>query len=254
MKQRAWGGAYRFIVAAFAAAILFAPAASASEILVLPRLPPVPIENRADFFGGVDVAENAYSTWLGFSYAPAGRLDQDGWRIRVAGGRGGYRYRNGNLPGGENRAQVYSGELLGGYRRTFGPLITSVYFGVEVEEQLLLQPDAANPTAGFASGFKGAVELYARLWQRYIVTGFVNGSTTHGKYNARASLSRELSERWALGFEGGALGDKRSSELRAGLIGTLTWRRRIVALSLGALDNSYTGTGGYATLSLYAPF
>lgn len=254
MVERARGGAYQFLVAAFAAAAAWSSPVIAAEIIVIPPPLRIPIENRADFFGGIDASKDSYSTWLGITYAPAGRLDQDGWRLRAAGGRGGYRYRTGNVPGGINHASVFSGELLGGYRHTFGPVIASAYLGFHVEEQALAFPDAANPTAGFASGVKAALELYARLWHRYIATGFVTVSSTHNKYNARASLMRELDPRWAFGIETGALGDERTTEIRAGLIGTLTWRRRIVALSLGALDNSDNGSGGYATLSVYSPF
>ncbi|HMN50584.1 MAG TPA: cellulose biosynthesis protein BcsS [Xanthobacteraceae bacterium] len=250
MLHRARKLAWQSRVAATLAATLYLSSlAQGGEIDILPKL-----NGRADFFGGIDGAKDTYFAWSGVTYAPAGRLDEDGFRVRIAGGAGTYRYRTGNVPGGVNDVNVMSGELLGGYRATYGKVYFSGYLGFHIEQQMLALPDPFNPTAGTEAGIKGSIEVYTRLWDSYVVTGFASASTVHRKYNARATLLRELDERWAFGLEGGALGDARTSELRAGLTGVLTWQRKIFALSAGVLDNSDKGTGAYATLSVYSPF
>lgn len=251
MADRARGRACRIYCAAILAALILLPPAPAhsAEISIFPVF-----AKRADFFGGIDATRDSTFAWSGMTFAPRGRLDEDGFRVRLTGGTGMYRYRTGNVPGGINEADVVSGEILGGYRHAFGPVIASAYLGIAYEDQRLRAADASNPTQGSETGIKAAFDLYVRLWSHYIATAFVTGSTVHNKYHARATFLRELNERWAVGVEGGALGDARSSETRAGLVGTLTWRGKIFALSGGFADNSDKGGSSYATLSVYAPF
>jgi len=249
-------GRIRRIAAALSAlafALVLSPARSA-EVLPFPAL-----AHRADAFAGIDFTMDSMFAWAGGTYAPRGRLDQDGLRFRIAGGTGFYRYRNAALPGGENQAQVFAGELLAGYRHNFGPVIASIYGGLHAEQQILQTPDPSNPTAGGEAGLKFGAEIYARFLREFIFNGFATVSTVHGKYNARTSVTREFGALfsqgiWALGVEGGVLGDARASETRLGLTSTLTWQRRIFLLAAGLTDHSDKGRGAYATLSIYAPF
>lgn len=251
MSDRARAGACQQLFAAMAAAVgfLVATPVEAAELHLVPQF-----RDRLDFFGGIDGASDSMFAWSGLTYAPRGRLDEDGFRIRVAGGVGIYRYRTGNVPGGANEAGVMSGELLGGYRRTFGRAIVSGYLGFHIEEQRLRAPDPSNPTAGTEAGIKGTIDVYSRLWAHYVATAFATGSTVHGKYNIRGAFQREFNERWAAGLETAFLGDARANEVRVGPVVSLTWHRKIVALSAGFLDNSDKGSGGYGTLSVYSPF
>jgi hypothetical protein len=243
------------LICAMPFAQLLAPTfASGAEVLPLPR-----IADRADAFSGIDMTMDSIFAWAGATYAARGRLDEDGLRLRMAGGTGFYRYRNAALPGGENRAMVFSGEFLAGYRHRFGPIIASVYGGVHAEQQTLRMPDPSNPTAGGETGIKLAGEIYSHLLSQYVVNAFATISSVHGKYNMRASISRAfefpLSHGiWALGIEAGALGDRRASEIRLGLAAAMTWQRRILAFAGGITDRSDKGRGAYATLSIYAPF
>jgi len=214
---------------------------------------------KADFFGGIDAAKATTFAWAGVTYAPFGKLIDDGWRVRFMGGAGLYSYQTGNVPGGINSANVFSAELLGGYRKTFSNVLgQSVYIGafagINYEDQLLHLSDPFNPTRGAEAGVKGSLEIYSRIHQRYIASAFGTASTVHQKYNAKASLLYEINETWALGGEIATMGDARYSEYRAGVVGSLTWQKRIFVLSAGALDNSGRGTGAYTTFSVYSPF
>lgn len=216
-------------------------------------------DRKTDFFGGIDTAKATTFVWMGVTYAPLGMLAEDGWRIRLIGGAGGYSYRTSAAPGGINDANAFSGEVLGGYRKTFGNIFgQTLYFGafagVHYEDQILLYADPSNPARGSEAGIKGSLEAYTRVWERYIATAFASASTVHNKYHVKAALLYELTEMWALGGEIAAMGDARYNEERAGLAGSLTWEKRIFTLSAGMLQNSGRGDGTYVTLSVYTPF
>lgn len=217
------------------------------------------IDRKADFFGGIDAAKATTFAWMGATYAPKGTLAEDGWRVRFMGGAGRYSYRTAASPGGINEANAFSVELLGGYRKTFGNVLGQTFYvgafaGVHYENQILVYEDPSNPARGSEAGVKASLELYSRVWERYIASAFGSLSTVHNKYYAKASLLYELNETWALGGEIVAMGDARYNEQRAGAAGSLTWRKKIFTLSAGALENSGRGNGAYLTLSVYSPF
>lgn len=216
------------------------------------------LHQKLDFFGGIDAAKANTFVWMGATYAPLGTLGEDGWRVRFLGGAGKYSYQTNVAPGGINDANAFSGELLGGYRKTFDAFgqtfFVGAFAGVHYEDQLLLYDDPSNPARGSETGIKASLEFYTRLWQRYIVTAFGSVSTVHDKYYARTSVLYELNETWALGTEVATMGDARYHEHRAGLVGSISWRRKIFSLAAGALENSGRGNGGYMTLSIYSPF
>lgn len=262
MAERAGFCAWKRIVFVISlSAFLCAPSAYGYERLFRPfaALSIPHFQERVDFFGGIDASDAFTSTWIGMTYAPAGTLLEDGWRIRLSGGAGHYRYRTSIVPGGVNEANTYTAELLGGYRKTYENILgQKVYLGffagVNHETQLLLFADRFNPTQGAEIGAKAAFEFYSRIANHFILTGFVTASSAHMKYNAKTSLFYELSERWALGGEIVAMGDARYTEYRAGLAASLTWQRKIFSLSSGLLENTGRGSGVYATFSVYSPY
>ncbi len=263
MPKHAGKYAIKVMLAATIAAPSFhADAARAYEQLIRPfasHLSIPHLRERADFFGGIDGAKAVTFAWVGATYAPAGTLAEDGWRLRFMGGAGRYSYQTAIVPGGINDANLFSVELLGGYRKTFDNLFGSTLYagafaGVHYEDQILAHADPFNQARGSEAGIKGSLELYSRLWQRYIATAFGSASTVHRKYYAKAALLYELNETWAFGGEAATMGDARYSEHRAGLAASFTWRRKIFVLSAGALENSGRGTGAYTTFSVYSPF
>jgi hypothetical protein len=214
--------------------------------------------NKTDFFGGIDAAKATTFAWGGATWAPWGALVEDGWRIRFMGGAGLYSYTSNIVPGGINGANVFSAEVLGGYRKTFDNifgtrLYVGAFAGVLYEDQILHLPDPFNRAQGSELGIKGSFEIYARVWERYIATGFATVASVHNKYYAKGTILRELNETWGAGGEIAAMGDARYTEYRVGLAGSFTWQRRIFILSVGALENSGRGNGFYTTFSVYSP-
>ena len=224
------------------------------------------MDRKTDFFGGIDAAKATTFAWMGLTYAPMGVLAEDGWRVRFIGGAGLYSYRTSVAPGGINDASAFSGEILGGYRKTFEnifgqTLYVGAFAGLHYEDQILVYSDPSNPARGSEAGIKGSLEAYARVWERYIGTAFVSVSSVHNKYHGKLAALYELEEtwslrgeRWAFGGEIAALGDARYNEERAGLVSSLTLDKKIISLSAGVLQNSGRGDGTYVTLSVYSPF
>lgn len=251
------------MIAALSAAGAAGPAfpAFAYEQLIRPfaSLSTQHLHQKTDFFGGIDLADAVTFAWAGATYAPAGTLIEDGWRVRFVGGAGRYTYFTSIVPGGVNDANVYTAELLGGYRKTFDNIFghrvyAGAFVGVNYEDQLLALPDPFNPTQGNEAGIKAVLEIYSRIAQHYILIANVSASTAHKKHFAKASIFYELNAFWSLGGEIVTMGDARYSENRAGLAASLTWHSKILTLSAGALDNTGRGSGLYTTLSVYSPF
>jgi len=241
--------------AALAGALLGAPAFAADSSMRLDeRWHSHPLRDRIFFFAGADIASDSAFGWSGFTAAPIGFLEEDGWRVRVAGGGGRYRYRTGNVAGGVNEASVMSGELMAGYRFSIGGGSATVYAGAHVENQRLAAPDPGHAAQGTEAGIKVAVELYRRFTGNIFGLASAAASTVHGGYQARAALAYEISEKLALGIEAALNGDERYDEPRAGLFVQTNFGRASWSLGGGYLSNSDKGDGFYGTLSVYAVY
>lgn len=240
---------------ALAAVLLCAPAFAADSSMRLDeRWHSHPLRDRIFFFAGGDIASNSAFTWTGFTAAPLGLLEEDGWRIRVAGGGGRYRYRTGNVAGGVNEADVMSGELMTGYRFSVGGGTATFYVGGHIENQNLAAPDPGHEAQGTEAGIKVAVELYRRFTPRLFGLASTAASTVHASYHARAALAYEISETIAFGLEAAVNGDERYNEPRAGILMQTNFGRASLSLSGGFLSNSDKGDGLYGTLSIYAVY
>jgi hypothetical protein len=250
-------GASRVVAAgaALAAALLCTPVLSADSSMRLDeRWHSHPLRDRIFFFAGGDIASDSAFGWSGFTAAPIGFLEEDGWRLRVAGGGGRYRYRTDNVAGGVNEANVMSGELMAGYRFSSGSGSVTLYAGAHIENQILAAPDAGHAAQGTEAGIKVAAEFYRRFTPNLFGLASASVSSVHDSYQARAALAYEISETVAFGVEAAINGDERYDEPRAGVLVQTTFGRTSLSLSGGILSNSDKGDGLYGTLSVYAVY
>lgn len=240
---------------ALAGALLCVPALAADSSMRLDdSRHSDPLRDRLFFFAGADVASDSAYGWSGFVAAPVGLLDEDGWRLRIAGGGGRYRYRTGNVAGGENEANIVSGELMAGYRFSNGAGSVTVYAGGHIENQSLAAPDPGHAAQGTEAGIKVAIELYRRFTPDVFALASAAASTVHGSFQARAAIGYEISEIITLGAETAFSGDERYDEPRAGLFVQTNFGRTSLSLGGGYLSNSDKGDGFYGTLSVYAAY
>jgi hypothetical protein len=199
--------------AALAGALLCSPLLAADSSMRLDeRWHGHPLRDRIFFFAGADIASDSAFGWSGFTAAPIGFLEDDGWRVRAAGGGGRYRYRTNNVAGGFNDASVMSGELMTGYRFSSGDASATVYAGLHVENQRLAAPDPGHEAQGTEVGVKIAVELYRRFTPRLFGLASASASTVHDSYQARAALAFEIDDTIAFGVEAAINGTSRARE------------------------------------------
>jgi hypothetical protein len=241
--------------AALSAALLSAPAFAADSSMRLDeRWHSHPLRDRIFFFAGGDIASDSAFGWSGFTAAPLGFLEEDGWRIRLTGGGGSYRYRTDNVAGGINEASLMSGELMAGYRFSSDGTSATLYAGAHIEHQNLAAPDPGHEAQGTEAGIKVAVEIYQRFTPQFFGLASASASTVHDSYQARAALAYEINETVAFGVEVAINGDERYDEPRAGVLVQTTFGRTSFSLSGGILSNSDKGDGLYGTLSVYAVY
>jgi hypothetical protein len=241
--------------AALSAALLCAPAFAADSSMRLDeRWHSHPLRDRVFFFAGTDIASDSAFGWSGITAAPMGFLEEDGWRVRLTGGGGRYRYRTSNVAGGVNEANVMSGELMAGYRSSSGSGSATIYAGAHIENQTLAAPDPGHAAQGTEAGIKVAVEFYRRFAPNFFGLASASASSVHDSYQARAALAYEISETVAFGIEAAINGDERYNEPRAGILVQTTFGRTSFSLSGGILSNSDKGDGLYGTLTVYAVY
>lgn len=213
-----------------------------------------PVASRAFLFGGADLTRNSAFSWSGVTSIPFANIGEDGFRLRAMGGIGRYEYRTSAVAGGKNNGTIKSGELLFGNRTSFGATVLTGYLGLDVKNYMLDDPDPKNPESGSRAGIKAAVELYTRTAPDWFVTGYANISSVFQSYGLRGAVHHEFKPGVALGAEGGILGDERYDEERLGLIATLAFSSVNITAAAGVAHSTDNGSGGYTTLTLYAPF
>ncbi len=213
-----------------------------------------PVANRAFLCGGADLAQHSDFFWTGITSIPFGNLGDDGVRIRAMGGMGRYEYRTSATTSGKNKGTITSGELLFGNRMSFGSAVLTGYVGLDAKNYDLRDPDPQNPESGSRAGIKAAFEFYMRTAPDWFVTGYGNISSVFQNYTLRGAINHEFAPGFALGPEGGLLGDQRYNEERIGLIATLTAPKGSATIASGIAHSSDNGSGPYMTLTLYAPF
>ena len=210
--------------------------------------------NRLYFFSGVDVArDNAYG-WAGAAWAPFEPMEREGFRLRIQGGGGQYRYNTADVPGGVNTVTKTEGELLAGWQFLRGRHALALYGGVNVTQNLLDLPDPYNREQGVAIGAKAVAEWFFRYDESWTFTASVGGSTADETAFVRATAGRRMHEWFDLGVEGGASTDWLSQDARAGLFIATPLPGRQWRASGGWRWSSDSDDSAYGTLSLYAPF
>ncbi|MFT0859812.1 cellulose biosynthesis protein BcsS [Ancylobacter sp. G4_0304] len=209
---------------------------------------------RYYFFSGIDVARDTSYGWAGAAWAPFGPMDREGLRLRAQAGGGGYRYRTNAVPGGWNSATKIEGEVLAGWQFLRGPHALALYAGVNVTDNRLDQPDPSNRDQGTQFGIKGVAEWFYRIDDTWIWTASLGGSTADGTAVARATLSRRVHERAALGTEAQASTDWLEQHAGAGLFIEVPLAGRQWRVAGGWRWSSDSDDGPYGTVSYYAPF
>lgn len=200
----------------------------------------------AEAWAGADATRNAWSSYTGFNWAPFGKLVDAGWRMRLAGGYGEYRYE-----GGRPRQSIYGSaafaDLLVGYQMAFGDLTLKAFAGATFDGHLLAPFDETNPVNGSATGAKAVVESWLNLspsaWLQ------VDGAygTAHAGYTTRVRIGWRAMHSISLGVEGGAFGNEASRSSRGGAFVRYEWLAGELSVSGGVSGDIAEPRNPYGT-------
>ena len=220
-----------------------------------------PAENQTpavpsgDAWTGAEGTPNVWSIYSGMTYAPFGAINEDGWRIRMVGGYGQYRYKA--TIDGERltvTGQASFGDLLAGYHASFGKLTVKAFAGVSYDGHLLLPFDPANPVADRMLGAKGVLEAWFNFTPADWASLDLSYSTAHSSYYSRLRLGHRIVDDLSVGIEGGAYGNDASNNGRAGGFVRYAWDGGEVSASGGVSGDIARPTTPYATLVYLSRF
>ena len=145
--------------------------------------------------------------WLiysGATVAPQANIFEDGLRLRVAGGSGGYTYtgeRRGELVG--FTAETAFAEALVGYLKRFGPLTAKAFVGIAAIEHSVTPLDPENPVQGQELGPKLVTELWLNMGNSAWSSLDVSWTSAHQTAAARSRTGYRVFGDVSLGIEGG---------------------------------------------------
>ncbi len=216
---------------------------------------------RTEFFTGFELTDNYASGYVGAGYAlgQAGR-DAPGFRLRAVGAYGGYHY-DGSVPfNGVGVPATFDGQdtfsaALIGYEFRPRYLILKLFAGIEAEDQHIVPHDPNNSVQGSALGLRLQTESWTDLSEKTFLSVDAAYGTAFQEYWSLARLGYRLTPRFALGLEGGALGNEEYDAGRGGGFARVTFREMEVTLSSGYTGNYLEDDPSvYFALGLYRPF
>jgi hypothetical protein len=215
---------------------------------------------HAEIFTGLDASNNAVSGYLGAGYAFGKGLYEPGWRVRAVGSLGRYDYRGTLFGGGSDLSTTFDGEAsygaaLLGYQVRRQALIAKLFAGVEAEDQRINPRDPQNSVQGSAVGLKLQAESWIDLSPFCFLSVDASYGTAFQQYWSLARAGYRLGPRFALGLEGGALGNEEYDAGRGG--GFVRMNLHAVELTLsGGFTGNYLEDepSGYVSLGVYRAF
>jgi hypothetical protein len=216
---------------------------------------------RTEYFTGFEVSDNYASGYVGggFALGKAG-LYEPGWRVRAVGAYGQYHYDGTLLDDGVYLPTTFDGQdafasALIGYQLRPGRLILKLFAGVEAEDQHIVPHDPNNSVQGSALGLRLQAESWLDVSDRVFVSADATYGTAFQEYWALTRLGYRLGERFALGLEGGMVGNEEYDAARAGGFARVYFRAMEATLSGGFTGNYLEDDpSAYVALGLYRPF
>jgi hypothetical protein len=216
---------------------------------------------KTEFFTGFEASDNYASGYVGAGYAPAkAGLYEPGFRLRAVGAYGRYHYDGALLTDGIYVPTTFDGEdgfisALAGYQHRTGRLITKLFVGIEAEDQHIVPHDPNNSVQGSALGLRLQQETWLDISPRFYLSADASYGTAFQEYCALTRLGLRVAPRFALGLEGGALGNEEYDAGRAGGFLRVNVREAEFTLSGGFTGNYLEDEpSGYVALGIYRSF
>lgn len=255
--------------AACLASLLFAAISTRADAQSAPDDPAShPAHQWFEVSAGADSTSTSWSTYSSITAALAGDIRENGYRLRLAGGAGRYRYTRSFFDEDRHRhlwpeffGDRSSFDILVGYHWTIGPATLKAYAGL-TEEHYRLSPGPDSPLGAddenVVQGARRGTKLVLETWTRLGDWGFLqvdaNWSEPFKAYGGRVRLGYALNNGWSTGLETGAFGNIDHDGGRAGGFARYEWQSGEVSLS-GGFDGDLERIGsGYISVAVTARF
>lgn len=208
---------------------------------------------------GADATGHVWLVYSGATVAPYANIYEDGLRLRVAGGTGGYTYT------GERRGELIAftaktafAEALVGYLKRFGPLTAKAFVGIAAIEHDISPLDPENPVQGRAFGPKLVTELWLNMGPSAWSSLDLSWTSAHQTAAARSRTGYRIFGDVSLGIEGGLNANDLGEDARAGLFARYAWNGGEFSLASGFsgrfLDEAESLQDPYVTANLLTQF
>jgi Cellulose biosynthesis protein BcsS len=163
-----------------AALIIYSVPAIGKDLDETPDEPP----GRALVFTGFDfTSQRSYTGYLGGNFAPWGDLETSGFRFSLFGAAGSYRY---DTTVGTTSTAIKglfeTSDFLIGYGSNRDNFSANFMVGLNVQNQVLSQPDPNNPVQGTRAGLKVQGDFYANPTPQLMLFGLGQYSTAFQSY------------------------------------------------------------------------
>jgi len=206
-----------------------------------------------EMWTGAEAFRRVWSLYTGATAAPVGGIAEDGVRVRVVAGAGGYRYGatrqlDGRMQPVEFEGSVTFADLLVGYQRQAGPLTLKALAGLAVSDHQLIPDDPHTRIRGPGYGGKLAVEVWWTIGERAWLSTDVALTTLHGGYYGRSRLGWRVLPAVSVGIEAGAAGNAECDLVRIGGFLRYEWARGEISLAGGWSNDALLAQGGSADL------
>lgn len=204
---------------------------------------------------GAQIAARSRSIYSGTTMAPFGSVQKDGWRIRVVGGYGQYRYEGARIVSNAQLAVDYDGrhgfgEFLIGYQWRRGPLTLKGFIGAAAVGHVISPLDPDSPMTGTHYGVAGALEAWYNLSDSVWLSANLGASSVFETARADLRLGYRLTPTFDLGIEGAATHDSHYGTQRIGAFAQYRWGRVELRASGGLSQDSEDKHGLYGAINL----
>jgi hypothetical protein len=216
-------------------------------------------------------ADGSGSSWSSYSSATAALFSdirENGYRLRIGGGYGHYRYTRPVFDPASRRhlwteffGEQTWGDVLIGYQWAIGSTSIKAFVGMTEEDHnlspgpaSLLAFDDENAIQGTRRGTKIVLETWTRLADWGFLQVDANWSEPFAAYGGRVRLGHFLVDGWSTGVEGGAFGNLNYDGGRAGVFGRYAWGSGEISLSAGFDGNRDHIGSGYVSVGATTRF
>lgn len=200
-------------------------------------------------------AKDQLSAALVGTVAPFGGLETNGFRMRMIGVLGGYRYDASAAGVGLVTGNQVGGSLLMGYEWIVDRTKVGVFGGLDAISNRLDKYDPDNTTEGAAFGARIGVDFYSRPTDATYAAGTFSYTTANNGYYMRLRGGMAIYEQTFMGPELLALGDSFYTQWRLGVgLHNIELGPVKIGVSGGFVSDSSRGNGAYGILDTRLTF